>query len=124
MTDAISDEMVEAAAKAIFDLSEQERVADGSPRPADTWPAIHETAKVQYRAFAHAALAAALPLIVATERENCAKIAESYKCELCGQLFHESQPHTDDECSVGHSSWTGLHQSEIATAIRSGNGGE
>ena len=51
--------------------------------------------------------------------EEAAKVAEHLQCETCRVWFHPSEPHTDDICSAGHSSWGGARDAkEIADAIR------
>lgn len=70
MTDAISDEMVEAAAKALF-------AVEWNDLAGSTWEKADEGEKPYWRQSARAALAAAEPLIVARERERAAMIAEN-----------------------------------------------
>ena len=55
--------------------------------------------------------------------EEAAKVAEHLQCATCGVWFHPNEPHTDDICSAGHSSWGGARDAkEIAAAIRAMKG--
>ena len=72
MTDLITDEIVEAAARAIIAAQQSEWLEPGSEWTLD---------RLKVSGFlqdARAALTAALPMLVRAEREACAQVADAF----------------------------------------------
>ena len=113
--DAISEEMVEAVAKALF-------AVEWTDCPGEwTWEHMVDDERCYWFTASRAALEAALPLIVAKERERCAKIADQTgrDISLCKIILHKN---TTLKRTI-NSTMIGTAQN-IAAAIRSGTGGD
>jgi hypothetical protein len=106
MTDAISEEMVEAGWAGMREALQGECLQELADMSCDN------PATCQCRREVRAALAAALPLIVAAERARAAKIADDYEGWADGWGEHKNMVTAQ------------VVSTEIAAAIRSGNGGE